>query len=147
MDIDTALEPAFFTLLPKLLDAEFGLRMYSFDPATNRQIAGEPWSIGAHPSWVANTETGRRFGRFLRDYIATAYDPKAPTNWTIDQCAIARGYDLLIRDRGLRVLNFAFSGRLATLAQEHPSKAAFRAARGVDAANFAECVAGFLLPG
>lgn len=146
-DIDAAIEPALFAALPTIIDADFGFRMYSFDPKTNRQIAGEPWSIGAHPTYVSATATGARLARFLRDYICTAYDPAALTNWTIDQCAIGRGYDLLIRDRTeLTVLNFAFFARITKLAQESPSKAAFLREQDVSIADFWDRALPFLAP-
>jgi hypothetical protein len=97
LDIDTELDASFFTRLPEIAGFEAGLRMYSFDPQTRKQVGAEPWSIGADPTYLSGSAITRRFAEFLGRYIAAAYDPGLVTNWTIDQCAVARGYDLLLK--------------------------------------------------
>ena len=94
--------------MPKINEHDLGLRMYSFDMSCRRQIAGEPWSIGAHPTYFSSTENGYKFSEFIGKYIAFAYNPNLLTNWTIDQCAIARAYDLLIRpNHSIKVIDFS----------------------------------------
>ncbi len=145
LDVDCALLPEFFAAAPRLLDQDFALRMYAFDESF-RQVSGEPWSIGAHPTHVGAGPAGRRFAAFLRAYLHAAYDPALVTNWTIDQCAIAQGYDLIVRpDRSLRVLNLAREAPGYRLPEEDGGKAAFLHAGGaVTMANFAERLAAAL---
>lgn len=131
MDIDCELQPSFFTSFSRVKSHAFGFRMYTFDQQ-GRQDAGEPWSIGAHPTYIGNSDIGRRFAGFLGAYIRAAYDPTLPTNWTIDQCAIAQGYDLLVKPTpGLSVVNFAHEPATYRLPEEFGGKAAFLEARGV----------------
>ena len=119
MDIDATVSAGFANFCPHIGTFDFGLRMFSFARDSNRQVAGQPWSIGAHLTYVSDTLIGRRFARFLGDYILAAYDPKLPTTWTIHQCAIAQGYDLMLRDRPEhKVLNFAFYDQLSHLPQD-----------------------------
>jgi hypothetical protein len=121
MDIDSELDPDFFEHLDLIRRHDAGLRMYSFSPQTKRQVGGEPWSIGAHPTYLAYTQVGRRFAAFLAAYIEAAYDATSVANWTIDQCAIARAYDLILRpsierDTGdATVLNFAYQPSISRL--------------------------------
>jgi tetratricopeptide (TPR) repeat protein len=143
MDVDAAIEPDFFGYVRHVTQFGAGLRMYTFDRNTGKQFGGEPWSIGAHPTFVAPTETGRAFAAFLHNYVCAAYDAGLPTNWTIDQCAIAQGYELILRkDPDFRVLNFAHYHKIAALPHEFGGKAAFLQAGGlVTADNFFEHVA------
>ncbi len=144
MDIDSELEPAFFTRREEIAKFDAGLRMYSFDPKTRRQVGAEPWSIGAHPTYVSATPAGRRFADFLSAYIRAAYDPSLVTNWTIDQCAIARGYDLIFRPTPERtVLNFAHFEAISRLPPG--SKEAFLMEGGlIDLNNFPDRAAAYL---
>ena len=116
LDVDCTLEPDFFQKIGPLRQYSFGLRMDSFHIQTGQQIGGEPWSIGAHLTYVSATPAGRRFAAFLRDYIRAAYDPELVTNWTIDQCAIAQAHDLLLRPApDLSIVNLAHFVPLARL--------------------------------
>jgi hypothetical protein len=136
MDVDSELLPSFFETWPWIVQHDFGLRMYSFDDS-GRQITGEPWSIGAHPTYVAHSSAGVRFARFLRDYILAAYDASLVTNWTIDQCAIARGYDLLVRGAvGVKVINFARGMPLYRLPNDYGGKQAYLNSDPVTPAGF-----------
>ncbi len=136
MDVDSELLPAFFETWPQIAKHDLGLRMYSFDDS-GRQIGGEPWSIGAHPTYVAYDLAGIRFANFVRDYIHAAYDPSLVTNWTIDQCALARGYDLLVRGRvGDKVFNFARGTCLYRLPNDYGGKQAYLDADPVTPASF-----------
>ena len=95
MDIDATVSAGFANFCPHIGTFDFGLRMFSFARDSNRQVAGQPWSIGAHLTYVSDTLIGRRFARFLGDYILAAYDPKLPTTWTIGSvrdCAGLRPY-------------------------------------------------------
>jgi hypothetical protein len=108
LDIDSELKANFFVQCEAISAFDFGLRMYTFDQKTRFQVGGEPWSIGAHPTYLSASPIARRFAAFLGAYICAAYDPTLPTNWTIDQCAIARGYDLIARHLpAAKILNFA----------------------------------------
>ena len=140
MDIDATVSAGFANFCPHIGTFDFGLRMFSFARDSNRQVAGQPWSIGAHLTYVSDTLIGRQFARFLGDYILAAYDPKLPTTWTIDQCAIAQGYDLMLRDRPEhKVLNFAFYDQLSHLPQEYGGREQFLLAGGsITPANFRE---------
>jgi hypothetical protein len=149
MDIDSELDPGFFEHLDLIRRHDAGLRMYSFSPETKRQIGGEPWSIGAHPTYLARTEVGWRFVAFLVAYIDAAYDASSVANWTIDQCAIARAYDLILRpsvegDTGeATVLNFAYQPSISRL--PGAGKQAFlNEGGGVTTANFAALAAPYL---
>ncbi len=144
MDIDSELEPAFFERREAIAKYDAGLRMYSFDPNTRRQVGAEPWSIGAHPTYVSATPPGRKFAAFLGAYIRAAYDPSLVTNWTIDQCAIARGYDLIFRPMAEQsVLNFAQFEAISRLPSG--SKAEFLMEGGLtDLNNFRERAAAYL---
>lgn len=123
LDIDSLVTPDFFDHLSHIASFDLGLRMYNFTSETQQQVGGEPWSIGAHPTYVANTGIGRHFAELLRKYVSAAYDPQLPTNWTIDQCAIAQAYDLLIRsNRDCRVLNFAYYRAVYRLPHEFGGK-------------------------
>jgi hypothetical protein len=131
LDIDSTLDDQFFAHLQHITTFDFAFRMYNFTSDTNRQVGGEPWSIGAHPTYVSSTPSGRIFAGFMRDYIAAAYDPTLPTNWTIDQCAIAQGYDLLIRnDPDRKVLNVAYYSTIYHLPHEFGGKEGFLDAGG-----------------
>lgn len=124
-DIDGTLDPAFFLDCPRLLEHDAALRMYTFD-ATGRQAAGEPWSIGAHPTVLGPTPLGRAVAAFLGGYLRQAYDPALPTNWTIDQCAIAQAHDLILRpDPEARVLNLALAPPCYELPEAFGGKQAF----------------------
>jgi tetratricopeptide (TPR) repeat protein len=148
MDIDSELDPDFFEHLDVIRRHDAGLRMYSFSPETKRQVGGEPWSIGAHPTYLAHTAVGRRFAAFLAAYIDAAYDANSVANWTIDQCAIARAYDLILRpsiegDTGeATVLNFAFQPSISRLPEA--GKTAFlNEGGGVTTGNFAALAAAY----
>ncbi len=148
LDVDCELDPGFFLHLDTMLRHDIGLRMYNFSPQTNRQVAGEPWSIGAQLTYVADNEVGRRFAAFLVAYIAAAYDPDRIVNWTIDQCAIARAYDLILRPSvegatgAATVLNFAYQLPLARWPDV--GKTAFlNEGGGVTMDNFAALAAGY----
>jgi hypothetical protein len=131
MDIDALAVPGFFAALAGLAGQDLGLRAYTFD-AGWRQVGGEPWSIGAHPTYVADSPLGRRFAAFLVRYIDAAYDPALPTNWTIDQCAIAQAYDLLVRgDAAARVANLAHAAPLTLLPDAFGGKQAMLEADGL----------------
>ncbi|MDR3413385.1 MAG: hypothetical protein P4L87_20930 [Formivibrio sp.] len=124
MDIDSEIDTGFFTKLSEITAHDLGLRMYSFNDETRIQVAGEPWSIGAHPTYVAGSMVGQKFMRFIAKYVSAAYTPELVTNWTIDQCAIARAYDLLVRKNALvKVLNFAAFDTISHLPSD--SKLAF----------------------
>jgi hypothetical protein len=143
LDIDSTLDKGFFAHIRHINTFDFALRMYNFTQDTYRQHAGEPWSIGAHPTYVSNTPLGRSFAGFMRDYIATAYNPSLATNWTIDQCAIAQGYDLLIRDSvNCKVLNVAYYDTIYHLPHEFGGKQGFLEAGGrVTIENFSDRLA------
>jgi hypothetical protein len=121
MDIDSELDPAFFHQLDVIRSHDAGFRMHSWSRETGRQISGRPWSIGAHPTYLSPTALGRRFAAFMVAYIQATYDPTLVTNWTIDQCAIARAYDLIVRPltktvaAAVSVLNFAFHPAISRL--------------------------------
>jgi len=124
LDIDSIVSSAFFDQLDAIRDADLGLRMYNFTPDGSTQVAGEPWSIGAHPTYVSNTELGCRFAGFLRAYVSAAYDPRLATNWTIDQCAIAQAYDLLVSKAcRCKLMNNAYHPPVCHLPHEFGSKA------------------------
>lgn len=123
LDVDSLLAREFFDRLPEITSFDFALRMYNFSPQTGEQSGGEPWSIGAHPTYVANTPLGRDFARLMRNYVSAAYDPALPTNWTVDQCALAQAYHLLVRGRpDCRVLNIAHYPQVYHLPHEFGGK-------------------------
>ncbi len=145
LDIDSELEANFFVRLQAIAGFDLGLRMYSFDPRTRLQVGGEPWSIGAHPTYLAASPIARRFAAFLGAYIGTVYDPTLTTNWTIDQCAIARAYDLIVRHSlEAKVLNLAAFEPISRLPPA--SKAEFLMENGgVGIANFRERAATYFV--
>ncbi len=136
MDIDSILDIGFFKTYDAMKSCDFALRMYSFSPETWKQLGDEPWSIGAHPTYLSATAIGQRFAAFISAYICKAYDPAHVTNWTIDQCAIAQAYDLIVRRApAASVLNLAFSPSISHLPSG--SKDDFLVEGGlVDFANF-----------
>jgi hypothetical protein len=150
LDIDCELDPDFFRHLDLIRRHDVGLRMFSFSLQTKRQVSDQPWSIGAHPTYIARTPTGKRFAAFLIAYIEAAYDATLVSNWTIDQCAIARAYDLLLRpsvegDAGrATVMNFAVHPAIARLPEA--GKLEFlNEDGGVTVDNFAALAAEYLL--
>ncbi len=128
LDIDCELNDHFVAALDQLGKFDIGLRMFNFDKVTRRQFAGEPWSIGAHPTYCRNTPNGRALIRLIGDFVRTAYDPALETNWCIDQCAIARAFDLIsTADSNLQVLNFAETIPFYHLPEEFGSKEEYAA--------------------
>ncbi|MCW8306981.1 glycosyltransferase family 2 protein [Acidiphilium sp. PA] len=92
IDIDNIISADFFKQIRGLKAADLALRMHNFDDS-QRQIAGEPWSINASQMYVAANEIGKLYGKILKNFISVAYDPSLPTNWTIDQNAVGQGFD------------------------------------------------------
>lgn len=70
---------------------DYGFRLYAYDKS-GRQHNGEPWSFGAGISYFGNPEILPEIARFLSNYLNTAYDPEYPTNWCVDQCALAQAF-------------------------------------------------------
>ena len=66
MDIDATMERWVRQFLPTHWDIDFGLRMFSFARDSNRQVAGQPWSIGAHLTYVSDTLIGGRYAALSR---------------------------------------------------------------------------------
>ncbi|GBQ85693.1 hypothetical protein [Asaia krungthepensis] len=88
-DMD-AMFPADFLPLSEDLRAryDYGFRLYAFDKE-GRQFMGEPWGFGAGVSFFGETALLPTLAQGLHDYIRTAYLTANPTNWCIDQCALA----------------------------------------------------------
>ncbi len=138
VDVDSAITPEFFRSLELLKSHSFGLRAYTFPPNSRKQHNGEPWAIGAHPTYVECSDQGLKFASFLQHYVQTAYDPKLLTNWCIDQCAIGRAYDLMIGDDvSIRLLNFAHVPSLYELPDDFGGKEEFITHKGsISTENF-----------
>ncbi|SIQ07048.1 glycosyltransferase family 2 protein [Acidiphilium angustum] len=92
IDIDDIISADFFEKVDGLRAADLALRMHNFDES-QRQIAGEPWSINASQMYVAANEIGKLYSKILKNFISVAYDPSLPTNWTIDQNAVGQAFD------------------------------------------------------
>ncbi|MGN8119829.1 tetratricopeptide repeat protein [Labrys sp. 22185] len=97
-DIDAYFPEDFFRRLREIEPFDFGFRLYAFDEA-GRQRHGQPWGFGAGITLLGRNDITPKFARFLANYIQIAYDRWAPTNWCIDQCALAQAFDIYVRPR------------------------------------------------
>lgn len=141
VDVDSTITPEFFHKLDSILENDFGFRAFTFPPNSRRPVAGEPWAIGAHPTFVNFREIGLEFAYFLQKYVQHAYNPKWFTNWCIDQCAIGRGYDLLIAENPeIRLMNFAYVANLYELPDGAGKDAFLEGHGGISTDNFLEKV-------
>jgi hypothetical protein len=94
LDIDSAAPLDFFSRLDKLSGHDFALRQHNFEHGI--QVRGEPWSINASEMFISNSSWGRKFARFMRNFIQKAFDPSLSTTWTIDQSALGLAYDRIV---------------------------------------------------
>lgn len=74
---------------------DYGFRLYAYDKS-GRQLNGEPWGFGAGISYFGDPEKLPEIGNFLSNYLNTAYNPENPTNWCVDQCALAEAFQLFV---------------------------------------------------
>ena len=77
-------------------DYGFLLNAYNHE---GKQINGEPWSFGTGLSYFGETELLPQIGRYLHNYVQRTYSPENPTNWCIDQCALAQAYARFVAPR------------------------------------------------
>ncbi|RUT27261.1 hypothetical protein C0V97_03390 [Asaia sp. W19] len=88
-DIDAMFPTDFLSLSEALrTNHDYGFRLYAFD-SEGRQFMGEPWGFGAGVSYFGETALLPVLAHDLHDYLRTAYLTANPTNWCIDQCALA----------------------------------------------------------
>ncbi len=78
--------------------SDYGFRLYAYNHE-GKQIAGEPWGFGAGLSYFGETELLPQIGRYLHNYVQRTYSPENPTNWCIDQCALAQAYARFVAPR------------------------------------------------
>lgn len=78
--------------------ADYGFRLYAYDQS-GKQIHGEPWGFGAGLSYFGEAEKLPDIASFLSNYLNTAYNPQNPTNWCVDQCALAQAFREFVAPR------------------------------------------------
>lgn len=78
--------------------SDYGFRLYAYNHE-GKQIGGEPWGFGAGLSYFGETELLPQIGRYLHNYVQRTYSPENPTNWCIDQCALAQAYSRFVAPR------------------------------------------------
>lgn len=71
--------------------ADYGFRLYAYN-REGKQVMGEPWGFGAGISYFGDADRIPAIAHFLSDYLNTAYNPQNPTNWCVDQCALAAAF-------------------------------------------------------
>lgn len=98
-DCDGYFPENFTTLWQQMADtADYGFRLYAYNHE-GQQVMGEPWGFGAGISYFGETDLLPPIAHFLSDYLNTAYDPKNPTNWCVDQCALAAAFRRFVAPR------------------------------------------------
>ncbi|KAA8384454.1 hypothetical protein FKW31_13000 [Acetobacter sp. DmW_136] len=78
--------------------SDYGFRLYAYNHE-GKQIAGEPWGFGAGLSYFGETELLPQIGRYLHNYVQRTYSLENPSNWCIDQCALAQAYSRFVAPR------------------------------------------------
>lgn len=97
IDIDAIFPLNFYSRFTNLMqNYDFGLRLFAFDE-NGKQKWGEPWCLGAGVLYLGNREISTKIVNFLKIYLCHAYQPKNPTNWCIDQCALVQAFAKYIR--------------------------------------------------
>lgn len=141
MDIDLCLNRHFFEDYQQITSHDFGLRMDSFHSDPRHQNLGEPWTINAQSMFIKPSIIGYKFLAMIRDYIVAAYSPDNIENWTVDQCAIAQAYSVLIdRNPGLKIRNLSLYESIFLSAQAFANKDDLIAGAGVNQVNLIDLI-------
>jgi hypothetical protein len=140
-DIDDILGEDFFIKMEQVKDYDCALHMHNFDK-NFKQFCGEPWSINASQIYIKSSPKMLDFAQNIKSLIEISYDPKLPTNWTIDQNALGRAYKILARNNeNLRVWNIHNQGSFSVMPHTIGGKDALMLqGEVVTIENFEECV-------
>ncbi|PHY94305.1 hypothetical protein CSR02_06540 [Acetobacter pomorum] len=98
-DCDGYFPQDFPTLWKELTSsADYGFRLYAYNH-DGKQRYGEPWGFGAGLSYFGEMALLPQIGQYLHNYVQRTYSTENPTNWCIDQCALAQAYYRFIASR------------------------------------------------
>ncbi|KGB20759.1 hypothetical protein [Acetobacter tropicalis] len=98
-DCDGYFPADFVALWRQMADSsDYGFRLYAYNHE-GKQVMGEPWGFGAGISYFGEPDLLPPIAHFLSDYLNTAYSPQNPTNWCVDQCALAAAFRRFVAPR------------------------------------------------